>query len=1565
MADGMRILYVDDEEGFLDIVKLFLERDKQFSVDTFTSAFAAMKTLESGNYDAILSDYQMPEMNGIEFLKKVRASNTTIPFIIFTGRGREDVVIEALNNGADFYLQKGGDPDALYKELMHVIRQTVLMRRTQMTLAEQEQRYHDLQNANDLIQSVAPDGYFLFVNKKWLDTLGYEENELYGLTIFDVIHEESLQHCMETFRRVISGENVGMIDAAFKTRDGKKVYVEGMANCKIGEGACQYTRGIFKDVTDRKLAEAALRESEARYRNVVEDQTEFICRFRPDGTHVFVNDAYCRYYNTPREDLIGKRFSPEIPDEDRALITQHLASLTPEHPVAALSNRVILKDGRIRWQQWSNRAIFDDSGHVLEYQSVGRDITDLKDAEQELLRKNEDINAAFEELTATEEELRQNYDLLSQKEQALRESEETFRAMVEQSGEGIIIVDFFGMLQFANRRAWDIIEYPEDRRTALNFNVLEIISPELRENAVRDFLRVSKGIDSYPVNYKIITPEKKEKWIECIGKKISYKGSPVMLLSFRDVTERRRTDCMLQENEEKFRTIFENSPYPISINTMPDGRFMAVNAAFLHSSGYSETEVLGKTPVELGLLSLMDFGRLASRLLLAGKLENVPMVLMGKGGIRVHVLFSVIPVTFNNQPAILTVTAEITKLKRIEEELLQKNEELQASEEIFRKTFENSALGMTLALPDFRFLLVNPAWLSMMGYTEEEFQKMSFKDITHPDDLTRDLEGIRALEAGILPVYSTEKRYIRKDGSTLWGALKVTTVRNHDGTLRHYLAQIEDITPRKQAEEAVRESEEKLALVMNGVPTLISYHDSELRFVYMNKAHQEWYGRPEKDLIGKSLKELLPEDVFFRAIPYYQQVLGGREVSFENLTKDRDGRDRVLNARLVPHIRDKQVVGFFASLDDVTGRKAAEAALQAMFRSMVGSTGLESLKKITENVSSWLGADCVIIGEIQPDDNTVKVLSMLLDGKEVSDFSYALNGTPCGSVVEKGFCLYPDNVIDLFPESKDLVNLNIQGYVGTPLRNSAGRVMGILCVLSRRPIRPPQSLREIMDIIAVKAAAEIERMRIMAELLKSEERFRMLLQHVPSVAVQGYNMDGITQYWNDASAQLYGYTSEEAVGKNLIDLIIPPEMRDEVGNAIRYMAESGQPIPASELSLMKKDGSRVAVFSSHAIVKRSGGTQELFCIDIDLTDRKRAEEALRESQQMLAEAMDLANLVNWEYDVGTGIFTFNDQFYTLYGTTAELEGGYQMSAKNYAQKFVYPEDLGVVAEEVEKAIKTSDPHYMSQREHRIIRRDGEIRDIVVRIRLVKDAAGRTVKTRGANQDITERKRMEEALRHANAKLSMLNTITRHDILNQLTILRAYIHLLKGDIRDPMLLAYLEKEEQSAKAIQWQIEFTRDYQDIGAQEPDWQVLSDTIGAVIAQLKPTGVEINVAVAGVEIFADRLMEKVFYNLMENSLRHGEHVTSMDFAIRKTQNALIVSYCDNGVGITAEDKKNIFEKGFGKHTGLGLFLSKEILSITGMTITENGEPGKGARFEITVPKGTWRIPEGGRKGY
>lgn len=140
------VLYVDDEPELLQIGKIFLERHGKFRVDTATSASEGLKLLKSGTYEAIVSDYQMPVMDGIAFLKKIRAAGNTLPFIIFTGRGREEVVIQALNEGADFYLQKGGEAKSQFAELAHKIRQAVEHRRADKKVSDQERLQADILN---------------------------------------------------------------------------------------------------------------------------------------------------------------------------------------------------------------------------------------------------------------------------------------------------------------------------------------------------------------------------------------------------------------------------------------------------------------------------------------------------------------------------------------------------------------------------------------------------------------------------------------------------------------------------------------------------------------------------------------------------------------------------------------------------------------------------------------------------------------------------------------------------------------------------------------------------------------------------------------------------------------------------------------------------------------------------------------------------------------------------------------------------------------------------------------------------------------------------------------------------------------------------------------------------------------------------------------------------------------------------------------------------------------------------------------------------------------------------
>ena len=224
-------------------------------------------------------------------------------------------------------------------------------------------------------------------------------------------------------------------------------------------------------------------------------------------------------------------------------------------------------------------------------------------------------------------------------------------------------------------------------------------------------------------------------------------------------------------------------------------------------------------------------------------------------------------------------------------------------------------------------------------------------------------------------------------------------------------------------------------------------------------------------------------------------------------------------------------------------------------------------------------------------------------------------------------------------------------------------------------------------------------------------------------------------------------------------------------------------------------------------------------------------------------------------------------------------------------------------------------------------------------------------------DITERKKSENALKQTNKKLNLLSGITRHDILNEIQIIFICLDLIQNFQLDSQILKYLKDVDRSAHNIERQIAFTRDYENIGINYPIWQNISYLITKAAHLLDLGQIQIHIDITGIEVYADPLMAKVFFNLMDNAKRYGEKITEIRFFGIEDSNRYTIVCEDNGIGIPDEYKLKIFNREYYKHTGFGLNLSRDILDITGITIREAGNPGKGARFEIQVPEGGYRF--------
>jgi|GEM_PF-6012789 len=207
-------------------------------------------------------------------------------------------------------------------------------------------------------------------------------------------------------------------------------------------------------------AKDALDESERRYRAVVEDQTELICRFKPDGTLVFVNDAFSRFFNIPREMLENTLFVPTMDAEEHEKIHSHLRSLTTIHPIATMINRVYLSSGESRWLRWNNRGIFDVKGSIQEYQAVGTDVTDIRIAEEKLQKYHENledlIHTRTQELMSANAMLQQEVAEQTHAEHQLATEKERLAVTLRSIGDGVITADTRGKVLLLNKVAEEL-----------------------------------------------------------------------------------------------------------------------------------------------------------------------------------------------------------------------------------------------------------------------------------------------------------------------------------------------------------------------------------------------------------------------------------------------------------------------------------------------------------------------------------------------------------------------------------------------------------------------------------------------------------------------------------------------------------------------------------------------------------------------------------------------------------------------------------------------------------------------------------------------------------------------------------------------------------------------------------------------------------------------------------------------------------------------------------------------------------------------------------------------------
>jgi len=397
MHDRTRILYIDDEAELLNLGKVFLEKGGEFSIDTAASAGEARALMTHGNYDAIVSDYQMPGEDGITFLKSVRSSCTDIPFILFTGRGREEVVIEAINNGVDFYIQKGGDARAQFAELAHKIRHAVTRHKdaagrkiTEDALRESEAKFSRLFQSSPVILALIDiaNNAFVDINDAFMRSTGYSREEVIGkspesLGIYvDADTHEQIQ------AELRNGPEVSAREVRFRRKDGE-IRTCLYSVVMITMGGKPYTLSSIEDITRRKAMETELRENKDLLEKALD--LAHMANWERDGqTGVFTfNDRFYSLYGTTAEREGGYQMPFDsyiqnfVHPEDRARVLEEVRKVRRDSQTYTLfiEHRIVRRDGAVRIISVRTKGNYDAEGKIVQIFGVNQDITDQRKTE--------------------------------------------------------------------------------------------------------------------------------------------------------------------------------------------------------------------------------------------------------------------------------------------------------------------------------------------------------------------------------------------------------------------------------------------------------------------------------------------------------------------------------------------------------------------------------------------------------------------------------------------------------------------------------------------------------------------------------------------------------------------------------------------------------------------------------------------------------------------------------------------------------------------------------------------------------------------------------------------------------------------------------------------------------------------------------------------------------------------------------------------------------------------------------------------------------------------------------
>jgi len=1013
-----------------------------------------------------------------------------------------------------------------------------------------------------------------------------------------------------------------------------------------------------------------------------------------------------------------------------------------------------------------------------------------------------------------------------------------------------------------------------------------------------------------------------------------------------------------EESERRYRNLIELAQEGVwTIDT--EGQTTFTNRKLSDILGYTAEEML-RQPV---FSFITEKSRPAFRKNLArlksGESQFFTVTFAKKDGSPVYTRLAASPGLDENGAYAygLFLVSDISELKKADDAVRQ-------SELYYRTLVETSPSGVITMTPEGHIQTANAQAVRMLGYENlDEVVGRNLFDYIAPNDLEKcNATLARAAEKG--STRSTECTLISNDSTGFCAELNISTIRNPDSSISAFVCILTDITERRKAEYLIRKSEEKHRSLVEGISNIVFTTDAKGKLTYVSPVIQTLLGYEPSELTGNHFYKLAPPDERYKIGLMLKNAMSDKTGPEEFRMVDKSGNLHIVRIVAQPYREKGRPVGINGLIEDVTDLKKAEHKLKKIelqYRAVVeDQTDLIcrfrpdfSITFVNPAFSRYyqkpegeaLNTSLLSLVSKNEQEQIREIMATLTQERPVKTFEH-------GSVSPKGTAhAYHTTIRAIYNTQKEAIEYQSSSRDITELKQYYEQSQHLLEELQ---LHQAELESQNEELILLRKKAE-----------RSERKYLDLYDFAPA----GYftvARGGIITGVNLTGAAMLGRSRDAVLNQQLQDFIAPEHQETFISFCKRVFGSSRKQKCEIALVPANSDDQVVIQADGKRIEQEPDAEQQCRIVMTDITERVMADKALQESENLLKRMINGSPVPIFVIDKNHRVTYWNTAMHSCTGIPAKDVIGTTQHWKGF-----YPEERPCLSDLIVDGDYGKIPQLYPKVAFKSQLIDGAYEEVNffptmgdrgkwlhITVSPVYDTRKNIIAALETFIDITDLKLAEETIKSANKKLNTLTSITRHDIINQLTILLTYIEYLEEKLPDdPEIRKHATNIRTAANTIQNLVVFTREYQSLGMEMACWYDLGKLVEKIISKSSARPITTHIDTKGVMIYADPLIERVFENLVDNAIRHGGSVSEIGVTFQETNGGGTIVFSDNGAGIPADQKTRIFAKDAGRKKRFGLFLSKEILNYHGISICENGEPGKGARFEIEVPRSRYKI--------